>query len=86
MLQDMLRNAEAKHYLKRSYTEGDSDSSNLLGLTEEQLCHKNSKRKDTHQVSIVTLFSFFSGMDHGELGHGFQIFRKIVLELCDLFV
>eukprot|EP00112_Aurelia_sp_Birch-Aquarium-sp1_P020231 Seg517.2 transcript_id=Seg517.2/GoldUCD/mRNA.D3Y31 product="HAUS augmin-like complex subunit 4" protein_id=Seg517.2/GoldUCD/D3Y31 len=50
MLQDMLRNAEAKHYLKLSYSEDDSDSCNLLGLTEEQLRHKSSKRKDTQQV------------------------------------
>ena len=66
----MLRNAEAKHYLKLSYTEDDSDSSNLLGLAEKHLSHKTSERKETHQVSIIALFFFFA-----ELGH-FNICSK----------
>jgi len=50
MLQEALRNADAKSYLRISWTEEDAKSGNIFGLTEEKLGHKESKKRNIQQI------------------------------------
>ena len=50
MLQEVLRNADAKRYLKISWTEDNPKRGNLFGLNEEKLEHKKSKKMNIQQV------------------------------------
>ena len=50
MLQEAIRNADAKRYLKLSWTEDNPKRGNLFGLTEEKLDYKRSKKINIQQV------------------------------------
>ena len=52
MLQESVRNAYAKSYLKISHSEDDPKCSNLFGLTEDKLVHKESKKRKVQQVFV----------------------------------
>ena len=56
MLQEALRNADAKNYLKISSTEDDASRGNIFGLTEERLGYKESKRRNIQQVITIQEF------------------------------
>lgn len=55
MLQEALRNSEAKKYLQISNADENPIDSNLFGLTEDKFEYKESKRKHIQQV--IKLFA-----------------------------